>query len=94
MEMKKSMKSIAFPHSLKMSIAWIIGLNILIFLFLGISINRMSERTIENIGTAYMAEMNEQISLHFETVIDLRLTIHRAYRGGRRKFQLWLPGGD
>ncbi len=75
MEMKKSMKSIAFPHSLKMSIAWIIGLNILIFLFLGISINRMSERTIENIGTAYMAEMNEQISLHFETVIDLRLTM-------------------
>ncbi|WP_300638097.1 response regulator [uncultured Oscillibacter sp.] len=35
----------------------------------------MSERTIEDIGTAYMAGMNEQVSLHFETIIELRLTM-------------------
>ena len=35
----------------------------------------MSENTIEEIGTAYMAGMNEQVSLHFETIIELRLTM-------------------
>ncbi len=69
------MKSIASPRSLKISIAVIICLNIFIFSFLGISINKMSESTIEDIGTAYMAGMNEQVSLHFETIIDLRLTM-------------------
>ena len=50
------MKSMALPRSLKISIDVIICLNILVFLFLGISIHKMSENTIENIGTAYMAE--------------------------------------
>ena len=35
----------------------------------------MSEKTIKNIGTAYMGGMNDQVSLHFETIIDLRLTM-------------------
>nr|WP_325200777.1 ATP-binding protein [uncultured Oscillibacter sp.] len=35
----------------------------------------MSENTIEEIGTSYMAGMNEQVSLHFETIIELRLTM-------------------
>ena len=69
------MKNIALPRFLKASIAVVICLNILIFLFLGISIHKMSESTIKNIGTAYMAGMNEQVSLHFETIIDLRLTM-------------------
>ena len=69
------MKSIALPHFLKISIAVIICLNIFVFSFLGISVNRMSENTIENIGTTYMAGMNEQVSLHFETIIALRLTM-------------------
>lgn len=69
------MKSQALPRSLKVSIAVVLCLNILIFSFLGLSVNKMSEHTIENIGTAYMAGMNEQVSLHFETIIDLRLTM-------------------
>ncbi len=75
MERKNRMKSMALPRSLKISIAVIICLNILVFLFLGISIHKMSENTIENIGTAYMAGMNEQVALHFETIIELRLTM-------------------
>ncbi|MCI8454528.1 MAG: response regulator [Lachnospiraceae bacterium] len=73
--MEKNMKSKALPRSLKISIVVIICLNIFIFLFLGLSINKMSEDTIENIGTTYMAGMNEQVSLHFETIIALRLTM-------------------
>ena len=52
-----------------------IGLTVCIFSFLGIAIHDMSENTIEDIGTAYMAGMNEQVSLHFETIIELRLTM-------------------
>ena len=69
------MKNIALPRSLKINTTIIICLNIFVFLFLGMSINKMSEGTIENIGTTYMSGMNEQVSLHFETIIDLRLTM-------------------
>lgn len=69
------MKNMVLPHSIKISIAVVISLNIFIFSFLGISMNKISENTIENIGAAYMAGMNEQVSLHFETIIDLRLTM-------------------
>ncbi len=63
------------PRSLRISIAVIICLTILVFSFLGRAIHNMSESTIEEIGTAYMSGMNEQVSLHFETVIELRLTM-------------------
>lgn len=63
------------PRSLKIGIAVIVCLTIFVFSFLGLSIHDMSENTIEEIGTAYMAGMNEQVSLHFETIIELRLTM-------------------
>ena len=69
------MKNQALPRSFKISIAVIICLTVFLFSFLGISIRTMSESTIEDIGTDYMAGMNEQVSLHFETIIDLRLTM-------------------
>ena len=69
------MRNKALPCSLKVSIAVIICLTAFIFSFLGISIHNMSEQAIEEIGTAYMAGMNEQVSLHFETIIELRLTM-------------------
>ncbi len=69
------MKNKTLPHSLKISIAVIICLTVFVFSFLGMSIHSMSENTIEDIGTAYMAGMNEQVSLHFETIIELRLTM-------------------
>ncbi len=69
------MKSSALPRSLKISIAVILCLTIAVFSFLGVSIHQMSEGAIEDIGTAYMEGMNEQVSLHFETIIELRLTM-------------------
>ena len=69
------MKNKALPRSFKISVAVIICFTIFVFGFLGISIHNMSENTIEEIGTAYMAGMNEQVSLHFETIIELRLTM-------------------
>lgn len=69
------MKNQVLPRSFKISIAVIICFTVFVFSFLGISIQNMSENTIENIGTSYMAGMNQQVSLHFETIIDLRLTM-------------------
>lgn len=69
------MKSVGLPRSLKISIAAVICLYLFVFSLLGISLNRMSERTIEQIGAAYMSGMDEQVSLHFKTIIDLRLTM-------------------
>ena len=69
------MKDKALPKSLKVGIVAMIGLTVFVFSLLGASIHRMSETTIEEIGTAYMAGMNEQVSLHFETIIELRLTM-------------------
>lgn len=69
------MKNKTLPHPLRISIAVMVCLTVFVFSFLGISIHNMSENTIEEIGTAYMAGMNEQVSLHFETIIELRLTM-------------------
>lgn len=69
------MKNKALPRSLKISIVVIICLTIFVFSFMGVSIHNMSENTIEEIGIAYMSGMNEQVSLHFETIIELRLTM-------------------
>ena len=85
------MKNKTLPHSLKISIAVIICLTVFVFTFLGMSIHSMSENTIEDIGTAYMAGMNEQVSLHFETIIELRLTMaesiaHIAAGGGNSSY--------
>ena len=75
------MKSKALPQSLKIGIVVILCLTVIVFSFLGSSIHTMSESTIEEIGTAYMAGMNEQGSLHFETIIELRLTMAESIAG-------------
>ena len=49
------MKNKALPRSLNISIAVIICLIIVVFSFLGMSINNMSESTIENIGITYLS---------------------------------------
>ena len=75
------MKSKALPRSLKIGIVVILCLTLIVFSLLGASIHTMSENTIEEIGTAYMAGMNEQVSLHFETIIELRLTMAESIAG-------------
>ncbi len=45
-----------------------------IFTSLTFYTSRQSEKTINQVGGIYMASMNERISKHFSTMIDLRLT--------------------
>lgn len=61
-------------HFLKRSMVIISIVCIGIFLTMGIYINAQSEKTIDRVGGIYMASMNERISKHFSTMIDLRLT--------------------
>ncbi len=59
---------------LKRSMFFIIIICIGIFIFLGIYTNKQNDKTIDQVGSLYMASMNERISKHFSTMIDLRLT--------------------
>ena len=45
-----------------------------IFSFLAFYMSRRSEDTISNVGKIYMSGMSQQISMHFETTMDLRLS--------------------
>jgi len=45
-----------------------------IFGGLTVYMNRQSESTINQVGSIYMASMNERIGKHFSTMIDLRMT--------------------
>ncbi len=45
-----------------------------IFVFLAVYMRSQSEKTVNQVGSVYMASMNERISKHFSTMIDLRLT--------------------
>lgn len=58
---------------LKVSLAFVSVLCIAIFSFLAVYMSQMSSSTINEIGTIYMSGMNERISLHFKTTIDMRL---------------------
>ena len=46
--------------------------SIIVFSLLGIYMSRKSEKAVYEIGQIYMSGMNEQMSRHFETVIQLR----------------------
>ena len=45
-----------------------------IFVFLAVYMRSQSEKIVNQVGSVYMASMNERISKHFSTMIDLRLT--------------------
>jgi len=56
------------------SLAAVIIFCIGIFSFLTIYTTRQSESTINQVGSVYMASMNDRISKHFSTMVDLRLS--------------------
>lgn len=47
---------------------------ILVFSFLAVHMNHKSIETINEVGTFYMSSTSQQISMHFETTIKLRLS--------------------
>ncbi len=51
---------------------------VFVFSFLALFMGNRSRTTLNEVGTIYMSGMSEQVSLHFETTINLRLSQVRA----------------
>lgn len=58
---------------LRNSVFFISALCVVIFSFMAVYMNGKSIETINGVGTIYMSGMSEQISLHFEKTVGLRL---------------------
>ena len=76
--MNSTKKKIKPTRFLSISIVCVIVLCFCVFMFLAYYMNKKSTTTIEDIGTLYMGSMNEQISLHYETTISMRLSMLQA----------------
>ncbi len=74
--MKENKKGIIY--FLLAGLVLIFVLCVFIFSFLALFMNKKSEETISDIGTVYMSSMSEQISMHFQTTIQLRLSQMKA----------------
>ena len=61
-------------RKLSISLAGVALLIVILFSLLGNFMNSKSEKTIEEVGKLYMNGMNEQITLHYETIIDFRIS--------------------
>lgn len=70
--MKHGKKKNAIMRFLICSFAGILIFSILSFGWLGIYMTNRSQEAFQQIGTIYMSGMSEQISSHFESVINLR----------------------
>ena len=55
------------------SLVLLLSLSVAIFSFLGLFLNRQSADTIREVSQMYMSGLSAQISMHFETTIELRL---------------------
>ncbi len=58
---------------LAISLAFVVLLCICVFSFLALHMGQVSTQTINQVGTLYMSNMSQQISMHFSTTISLRL---------------------
>ncbi len=72
--MKKGPKNDKAIRFLMISLVGITVLVIGLFALLSGYMNKKSTETIEEVGKLYMTGMNEQIVMHYETVIELRLS--------------------
>lgn len=70
----KNQQSSKNTRFLLISMILVILLSVFIFGFLAIYMNHKSADTIGQVGNIYMTSMGEQISQHFATTIDLRLS--------------------
>ena len=59
---------------LLISLIMVVVLCIFVFTFLAVHMNHKSIETINDVGTFYMSSTTQQISMHFETTINLRLS--------------------
>lgn len=76
--MKRDQKANEAIRFLRVSLLGVSILIVGLFGLLSVLMNVKSSETIEEVGGLYMNSMNEQIALHYETVVGLRLSQVRA----------------
>ena len=59
---------------LTVSLIIVIAVCVVLFTALGIYMNKKSESAIDEVGAIYMSGLNERISKHFETIINMRIS--------------------
>lgn len=67
--MNKGIVNTKTSHFLIGSFCGLIVISIIVFLALGVYMNRASEKTINAVGDLYMTGMSDRISAHFQTII-------------------------
>lgn len=73
-EKRKRQDTRSIKRFLQKSVLIITAICIGTFILLGLYTNNQNNSTVDKVGSLYMASMNERISMHFSTMIDLRLT--------------------
>ncbi len=68
--MDKNVVNSKTTHFLIGSFIGLIVISIIVFLTLGIYMGRASEQTIDAVGDLYMTGMSDQLSAHFQTIIN------------------------
>ncbi|NBH71374.1 hybrid sensor histidine kinase/response regulator [Clostridiaceae bacterium] len=59
---------------LSISLVSVAVLCVIVFVYFAVHMNRQSADTISQIGRIYMSNMSEQVAMHFETTIELRVS--------------------
>lgn len=67
-------EKVKIAHFLRASLIVVCVVCIAVFTILPIFSKYQSEKTISHVGSIYMESMNERISMHFSTMLDLRMT--------------------
>lgn len=67
-------EKVKISHFLRLSLVIVCVVCVAVFTILPIFSKIQSEKTISHVGSIYMASMNERISKHFSTMLDLRMT--------------------
>ena len=66
---------------LAVSLIGVALLCVCVFSFLAIHMGGRSSRTINEVGSLYMSSMSQQISTHFESIIDIQMDQLEALAG-------------
>ncbi len=66
---------------LTVSLIGVALLCVCVFSFLALHMNAQSARTINEVGTLYMSNMSQQISIHFESIISLQMNQLKTLAG-------------
>ncbi len=67
-------EKVKISHFLRASLIMVCVVCVAVFTILPIFSKIQSEKTINHVGSIYMASMNERISMHFSTMLNLRMT--------------------